>query len=119
MFCSLNQLVDAARARGTARIAVAAGHDPDVIAALKEAEASRLAESTFVGDSQKIRAAANEIGFQIPEHRIVHDVDESAAARKAIGLISDGKADPLMKGTLGTGTLLQGVFGKSTTSRTR
>src|SRR5438093_1607030 len=119
MFCSLNQLVDAARARGAARIVVAAGHDPDVIAALKEAEATRLAESTFVGDSQKIRAIANEIGFQIPENRIVHEVDESAAARRAIGLIRDGKADLLMKGKLGTATLIKAVLDKDTGIRKR
>ena len=112
MFRSLNQLVDAARARGAARIAVAAGHDPDAIAALKEAEDGRLVESLLVGDAAKIRAMADEIGFPIPNSRIIHEPDDAAAARTAIGLVRENKADLLMKGKISTATLIKAVLDK-------
>jgi phosphate butyryltransferase len=114
MFHSLNELVEAAHALGGARIAVAAAHDLDVIAALKEAEQSRLAEGVFVGDSPKIRAMADEIGFRIPESRIIHEPDPAMAAKRAIGLVRDGKAELLMKGRISTATLIKAVLDRET-----
>jgi phosphate butyryltransferase len=114
MFESLNQLVDAARAGGPARIAVAAGHDPDVIAALKDAKELRLAEAIIVGDAQKICSMARAIGFKISESQVVHEPNEQAAACRAIGLIRDGQADLLMKGKISTATLIKAVLDKQT-----
>ena len=114
MFQTLNQVVDAARTCGVARIAVAAGHDPDVLEALNEAEDSRLAEGIFVGDAKKIRAVAESIGYRIPERRVIDEPDELSAARKAIALVRDGDADLIMKGKIGTATLIKAVLDKET-----
>jgi phosphate butyryltransferase len=114
MFRSLDEIVDAARTCGGARIAVAAGHDRDAIAALKESEAKGLAEGILIGDAPKIRSISDEIGFSIPESRLIHEPDESAAARKAICMIRDGKADLLMKGKIGTATLIHAVLDRDT-----
>ena len=114
MFHSLNELVEAARGRGRVRIAVAAGHDPDVIAALKEAASLRLAESILVGDGRKIRAMGREVGFEIPESQIIEEADAAAAAKRAIALVRDRNADLLMKGKIGTATLIRAVLDKET-----
>jgi phosphate butyryltransferase len=114
MFESLNKLVDAARSRGPTRIAVAAGHDPDVITALRDAEELRLAEGIMVGDAQKICSMARAIGFKVSESQVIDEPSEPAAARRAIGLVRDGQADLLMKGKIGTATLIKAVLDKDT-----
>jgi phosphate butyryltransferase len=118
MFRNLDELVEAARARGPVTIAVAAGHDPDVIEALKTAQEIGLAEGMFVGNSEKIHALAQAAGFRIQDHQIVHELDEGAAARKAIAFIREGKAGLLMKGKISTATLIRAVLDKEAGLRT-
>lgn len=110
MFRSLDALVDAARRKGPVRIAVAAGHDPDVIEALKQAREMGLADGIFVGNSDKIRALAKSAWSDIPPDRIVHEPDDAAAARHAIALVREGEARLLMKGKIGTATLIRAVL---------
>lgn len=112
MFRSLDDLVSAARSAGGVRIAIAAGHDRDAIAAMREAEATGLAEGIWVGDARKIEAMGKEIGFFIPGNKIIDELDESVAAQKAIGLIRTGKADLLMKGKIATSLLVRAVLDK-------
>jgi phosphate butyryltransferase len=114
MHRTLKELVEAARARGRVRIAVAAGHDPDVIAALKEAAAINLAEGILVGDARKIRAMGREAGYDIPDRQIIDETDDSTAARRAIALVRDRNADLLMKGKIGTGLLIRAVLDRET-----
>jgi phosphate butyryltransferase len=110
VFRSLDALVDAARRKGPVRIAVAAGHDPDVIEALKQAREMGLADGIFVGNSDKIRALAKSAWSDIPPDRIVDEPDDGAAARRAIALVREGEARLLMKGKIGTATLIRAVL---------
>jgi len=112
VFRSLDALVDAARRKGPVKIAVAAGHDPDVIAALKQAREMGLAEGVFVGNADKIRALAKEVWLDIPDAQLIHEPDDAAAARRAIALVRDGQARLLMKGKVGTATLVRAVLDK-------
>jgi len=114
MFQSLKELVEAARGRGRVRIAVAAAHDPAVIAALKEAAAMQLATGILVGDGRKIRALGREAGYDIPDSQIIEEADETAAAKRAIALVRDRNADLLMKGKIGTASLVRAVLDKDT-----
>lgn len=110
MIRDLDVLVAVARAKGPARIAVAAGHDPDVIEAMKTAKEMNLAEGYFVGDSAKIRKMASEVGFAIPDENIQHEPDDATAARIAIGRVREGKANLLMKGKIATSKLVKAVL---------
>ncbi len=112
MYKNLDELVKAARAVGGKRIAVAAGHDPDVIVALRDAQQLGLAEGVLVGNAKKIRAMSEEAGFKIKDDQIISEDDDSVAARKAIAIIRDGKADLLMKGKIGTAGLIRAVLDK-------
>jgi phosphate butyryltransferase len=110
MFRNLDELVEAARARGPVTIAVAAGHDPDVIEAIKRARKIGLAGGVFIGNSAKIQSAAKAMGFDIPADQVIDEPDDAAAARKAIGLVREGKAQLLMKGKVSTATLIRAVL---------
>jgi len=118
MFKNLDELVQAALAKGPVQIAVAAGHDPDVIEAMKQASAMKLADGIFVGNSEKILALAQKADFDIPPERIIHEADESMAARKAIALVREGKARLLMKGKINTSSLIRAVLDKDAGLRT-
>ena len=118
MFRTLDELVEAARARGPARIAVAAGHDPDVIEALKRAAETGLASGTLVGQSEKIRALARTAGFEIADEQIVHEPDETRAAHRAVAMVREGRADLLMKGKISTGALLRAILDRDAGLRT-
>jgi len=109
---TLDEVVEAARARGPARIAVAAAHDPDVIEALKRAAEIGLATGTLIGHAEKIRALARSAGFEVADEQIIHEPDEATAARRAIALIREGRAGLLMKGKISTGALLHAILDK-------
>jgi phosphate butyryltransferase len=98
MFHNLDELVDAARSKGPVKVAVAAGHDPDVVEALKKAGEIKLAEGIFVGNSEKI----------------LDERDDAVAAAKAIALVREGRARLLMKGKVSTATLIRAVLDKET-----
>ncbi|MBM3747462.1 MAG: bifunctional enoyl-CoA hydratase/phosphate acetyltransferase [Acidobacteria bacterium] len=118
MLRTLDELVAAARARGPARIAVAAGHDPDVIEALKRAAEIGLAAGTLIGNADKIRALAHSAGFELADEQIIPEPDEAAAARRAAAMIREGRCGLLMKGKVSTGSLLKAVLDKDAGLRT-
>ncbi len=115
---TLNELVEAARARGPARIAVAAGHDPDVLESLKKAAEIGLADATLFGDAAQIRRMASAAGYTLAPDRVIDERDDATAARRAIALIHTGQADLLMKGKLNTATLIRCALDKDNGLRT-
>src|SRR5271165_5232992 len=107
MFHSFDELLDAARARGPVRIAVAAAHDPDVLEALQRARELGLAEGILVGKGSEIRSLARESGFDVADSQIVNETDPAAAIRQAIALVREGRATLLMKGKVPTASLIR------------
>lgn len=118
MFQSLDELVEAAGRLRPARIAVVAGHDQDAIEALGQARTMGLAEGIFVGDTEKVRGAAEKAGVELPSERIVHEPGEAGAARRAMALVREGQADLLMKGKIGTAALVRAVLDRDAGLRT-
>ncbi len=118
MIRTLDALVQTANEKGPVRIAVAAGHDPDVIEAMKIAQEMGLAEGVFVGDSKKIEASCQKTGLTPSGDAILHEPDEAMAARRAIALIRDGQASLLMKGKINTSTLVKAVLDREAGLRT-
>ena len=118
MFRNLDDLVEAAIALGPARIAVAAGHDPDVIESLQLAREMGLADAVLVGDRKKIEPTAAAAGLRLGPGQLIHQPDESAAALQAIGLVREGAADLLMKGKINTSVLIRAVLNREKGLRT-
>jgi len=118
VFRNLDELVQAATSQGPTRIAVAAGHDPDVIEALKQAQEIGLAEGILVGDGKKIRSMTQAIGFELSDHQLIDEPDDAKAARKAIDLIRQGEAKLLMKGKINTAALIRAVLDREAGLRT-
>jgi phosphate butyryltransferase len=118
MFRTFDELVDAARARGPVTIAVAAGHDPDVIEALKRARELGLAEGILVGKGNEIRALAAAGSFDLSDSQIVNEPDSGVALRHAMALVREGRAGLLMKGKITTASLVRGALDREVGLRT-
>lgn len=118
MFRTLAEMVEAAKALGPVRIAVAAGHSPECIEALKRASEMKLAEGIFIGDAKKIWSLADEAGYEIPAHQVLNEPNDVEAARRAVAMVRDGSADLLMKGKIGTAELVRVVLDRESGLRT-
>ena len=118
MVKSLDELVAAARREGPASIAVAAGQDPDVLQALKQAQSMGLAEGILVGDRSRMEPMVEKVGLELASDRLIHEPDQAQAAKKAIALIREGRASLLMKGKINTSTLIRAVLDREAGLRT-
>jgi phosphate butyryltransferase len=96
------------------RMAVAAAGDEHTIEAVLRARKEGIARPVLVGDKAAIDAALAHFGETVPAEDIYDVPDIAEAAKYAVGLIREGKADFLMKGKLDTPVLLKPVVNKET-----
>ena len=113
MIPNLQGLIEEARSGTVRRVAVAAAEDEHVLKAVQEALARGVATPLLVGDKEKVRAIAREIGLSLEGIEIVNNREGAAiSARLAVNKIRSGDADFLMKGVVSTGELLKAVLDK-------
>lgn len=103
----LKALVDAARACGPLRVAIAYPCDAASLGAAIEATRVGLITPVLVGPAARMQAAASQAGLDLIGLEIVDTADNPrAAAAQAASLCRDGTAAALMKGSLHTDELL-------------
>ena len=112
MITSLDQLLEEAKKQDTKTLAIAAAEDKFVMNAIAKAKALGLIKPIFIGDRKKIISIANEVDTPVTDNEIIHQPDGNLACIEAVKLVSEGKADLLMKGLISTGTLLKHVVSK-------
>jgi phosphate butyryltransferase len=97
---------------------VAQAADAEVIQAIADAQKLGLCDPILVGDSDAIKLAANEVGYDLSKAEVVPVTDKIEAGREAVRLVSSGYASTLMKGLLNTADLLRAVLDKEIGLRT-
>lgn len=97
---------------GDRTIAVALAQEPEILRAVSAARERGLANSILIGGEAEIRAVAEEIGLELEGFAIVDEPDPARAAARAVELVRTDRADILMKGLVGTATLLRAVLDK-------
>ncbi len=112
------ELLDVARSKGPKTVAVAAGHQSEIMLAGLDAEMAGLAEVILVGDSDMIRQIAVQQGFDISRMEVIHQSQPSEAAWQVMKLVSDGQADIAMKGRVETSDFLRAALSKELGLRT-
>lgn len=112
MIKHLMELVDRAKNRETRKLVVAAAGDEDALLAVKNAANQGIVEPILVGDMLKIQTIAKRISFDISDLETYDVPDKAQASQKACLLIKEGKGEILMKGAVGTGTLMKAVLNK-------
>src|SRR3546814_8096467 len=84
----------------------------------RQAAIRKLIEPILVGDSEKIRRIADEIGWDLGETEIVHAAGEDAAAARAAALAGAGEAQALMKGHVHTDVFMTALLRREAGLRT-
>jgi phosphate butyryltransferase len=105
-------LLKAAEAKGPKTVAVAAGHQSEIMLAGLDAEIAGLAELVLVGDGDRIQQIALEESFDISRMEVIHAPHPREAARLVMTLVNEGKADIAMKGNIETSDFLRAALSK-------
>lgn len=119
MLNSLEAVLTAATEQaGKKTIAVAMAEDREVLLAVKEAYSRGLAEAILVGDRERIAQVAQNLEFDLEGMAIEQASTPQAAARRAVSLVREGRAQMVMKGLLNTADILRAVLDKEVGLRT-
>lgn len=109
---SFEQLIQLAQNKPKKTVVVAAAHDLHALQAVVDAAQKGYADYMLVGNRAEILSLAAQAGLALNTDAIADTEDDAEAAKTAVGLVRQGKGDFLMKGGLGTATLLRAVLDK-------
>ncbi len=112
------RLLEQARSLPVPRVALVNAGAVTPLEGIREAQEAGLAEPILIGDEAKIRAAAEEIGYDISALRLIH-APRATASVKAAELARNGEAESIMKGQVHTSTFLKGLLPSSAGLRER
>lgn len=112
MIRNFEQLLERAKRQNTMKLAVAAAQDEEVLMAVDEAYRLGIAQPILVGKRAAISEMAGKLRIDLSKFEIIDVPDLKEAARRAVSLVSDGKAQFVMKGILSTADLLRAVLDK-------
>ena len=115
---NFDQVIAQAKALGPVRVAVAQAADPEVLAAISNAQAIGIATGVLVGDPDTISDLLAKLGQDPAAYTIIAAANPSECAKKAVAQVRSGQAEVLMKGLLQTATFLRPVLDKETGLRT-
>ncbi len=110
MIRHFDDILKYAKARGPKTLAVAVAQDLEVLLAVNEAKTMGIADAILVGDQEKIEEIAAKNFIKIDQYEIIDIKDINEASRKAVELVSSGKAHMVMKGLVDTSVILKAVL---------
>ena len=100
------------------RLVLAAAQDHHSLGAVLRAWKDGIIEPILVGDKEAILNIASTYGFDLNGLYIIHEPLTQNAMEVAVKMVSSGEADILMKGKVGTASLLKCVLNKDWGLRT-
>ena len=115
---NFKEIINLARERGPKTISVACCQDKEVLMAVEMARKERIANSILIGNIEKTKEIAKEIDLDLSNYELIHIEDLSEASLKSVELVSQGKADMVMKGLVDTSIILKSVLDKEKGLRT-
>jgi len=118
MIRGFEDVLNLAKKKGPKTISVAMANDKEVLLAVNEAKKLGIADAILVGDKDEIVKLAKEIDMDIDQFEIVDEKDLKEGSRKAVQLVSEGKAHMVMKGLVDTSIILKAVLDEEIGLRT-
>jgi phosphate butyryltransferase len=100
------------------KLVLAAAQDQHSLSAVLRAWKDGIIEPILVGDKEAIQNISAANGYDISGLRIIHEPNTDMAVEMAVKIASSKQADVLMKGKIGTSTLLKCVLNKEWGLRT-
>ena len=95
---------------GTKRLVLASAADDHSLDAVYKAKEKNIIELVLVGHKDEIKKLCDENGYKLDGIELIHTETKEEAVAKSVKLVKEGKADILMKGNVGTATLLRGIL---------
>ena len=116
MFTTFNELEAYVLAQNTKkRIALANAHDEPALSAVVNAKRKGVVEGTLIGKQDMIIDMLHEMGEDEKDYEIINfDGEELEAAKIAVKLVREGKADIPMKGILQTSSFAKAILNRET-----
>jgi phosphate butyryltransferase len=108
----LSDLLTIVKNQPRKRLVLAAAQDTFSLSAVMNASAANVIEPILIGDKAEILSLAAHSGFSLDGVVIIDEPDTDRAVETAVKMVSRGEADVLMKGKVGTSTLLKAVLNK-------
>lgn len=105
-------LLKQAQASPRPRVALVNAGAPNPLQGIREAAEAGLAEPVLIGDAAKIKATADDIGWDISGLPLIHAPKETAAPTAA-EMARSGEVGAIMKGQIHTSTFLKGLLPSS------
>lgn len=113
MFTSISDLFQLNKDQSIKRLVLASAADDHSLDAVFKAKSLNIIEPILAGDKEKIKKLCDENGYDLNGIEIIHTTDENKAVYESVNLVKSGRADILMKGHIGTATLLKGVLNET------
>ncbi|MCX6330971.1 MAG: bifunctional enoyl-CoA hydratase/phosphate acetyltransferase, partial [Bacteroidia bacterium] len=100
------------------KLIVAVAQDQHSLGAVIRAWKDDVVEPILIGDKESIQNICTANNYDITGLRIIHEPDMEMAVEMSIKMVSNKEGDVLMKGKVGTSTLLKHVLNKEYGLRT-
>lgn len=94
------------------KLVVAAAQDEHLLEAVMTATEMKIIDPILIGDKVGIESIAKQKNMKLTKATIIDEPNLTQAVAKSVKLVHFGEADILMKGKIGTATLLKGVLNK-------
>ncbi|MBN1639739.1 MAG: bifunctional enoyl-CoA hydratase/phosphate acetyltransferase [Anaerolineae bacterium] len=109
-FANLDDLVDRAASLPPCHVAVAAAHDPEVLRSIDEAQKRGVATADLIGDAQEIERIATKNHLDLLGVIIEDQTDTQLAARRAMAMVREGRANVVVKGQIKTAEFMRAAL---------
>ena len=106
----LKALIERARSHPPLRVAVVDAGETHVLQGILEAREEGLVKPVLVGEPERIRATARELGYAMGDDSVVSAASDSETAEIAVGLVMQDRVDALAKGWIHTDVLMHPVL---------
>jgi phosphate butyryltransferase len=100
------------------KLVLAAAQDQHSLSAIVRAWKENIIEPILIGDKEGIQNICASNNYDITGVRIIHEPDTEMSVEMAVRMVSSKQADILMKGMVGSSTLLKCVLNKEWGLRT-
>ena len=115
---NLNDLKRLVEGRPRKKLILAAAQDQHSLGAIIKAWKDNIIEPILVGDKEAIENICESYNYDITGVTIIHEPDIQRSVETAVKMVSNKQADILMKGKIGSATLLRCVLNKEWGLRT-
>ena len=100
------------------RLVLAAAHDSQSLGAVLKAAENKIIHPVLIGEEKEIRRLASKSKYSLEGIQIINEPVIEKTSEMAVKMVNKREADVLMKGKVGTSTLLKHVLNKDWGLRT-